>query len=222
MTPANAILTRRSTRAFLPNPVPRETIEEILRIASHAPSGSNIQPWRVHVMTGETLARVVADMEAAFLDDETGHGREYKYYTESWEEPWLGRRRACGWGLYGMLGIGKGERDKSKAYRVQNYRFFGAPVGMVFTIDKKLELGAWIDYGMFLQNIMVAARGFGLHTCPEASIAEYPKILRPHLGIGDGELVMCGMALGEADPDALVNTFQPQRCTVAEFATFHE
>jgi len=221
-TAVEAILTRRSVRAFLPTPVPRETIAEILRISAQAPSGSNIQPWRVYVLTGAALDRVRGDMARSYLADEPGRGREYKYYTDPVVEPWLARQRACGWGLYGTLGIKRGEIEKSRAYRVRNYEFFGAPVGMVFTIDKRLELGSWIDYGMFLQNIMVSARHFGLHTCPEASIAEFPAILRRHLGFGEGEMAVCGIALGYADPDDIINGFQPDRVAIDEFATFLE
>ncbi|MBV8601965.1 MAG: nitroreductase [Candidatus Eremiobacteraeota bacterium] len=219
-TVAEALETRRSTRAFLSTPVSRETIVEILRLASRAPSGSNIQPWRVHVVTGEPLRRLGDAMQRAYLADEPGHAREYDYYTDPLFEPYLGRRRACGWGLYGLLGIARGEKDRMKAQRAKNYNFFGAPVGMVFSIDKRLEIGSWMDYGMFLQSIMLAARGFGLHTCPQASIAEFPRIVRSHLAIGDDFTVVCGMALGYRDPQAEVNGFQPERLEVEEFATF--
>jgi nitroreductase len=218
---AAAIASRRSVRAYLDRPVARATIEEILRIAARAPSGSNIQPWRVHVLTGAPLDRLRFAMRDAFLAGEP-HEREYKYYTDPVFEPFLARQRACGWGLYGTLGIGRGDRDKSRAYRATNYEFFGAPVGMVFTIDRRLELGSWLDYGMFLQSIMVAARGFGLHTCPEASIAEFHGIIRAQLDVPDGEMVICGIALGYADPEAAINGFRTERETIEAFATFHE
>jgi nitroreductase len=217
-----ALLTRRSVRNFLDRPVARETIEEILALASRAPSGSNTQPWRAYVLTGEPLARLTADMQRAYFEDEPGHVREYKYYTDPMFDEYLARRRACGWGLYGTLGITREMKPQMKAYRARNYEFFGAPSGMVFTIDKRLEIGSWMDYGMFLQSIMLAARHFGLHTCAEASIAEFPRIVRKHLGIGEDQMVVCGMAIGYADPDALLNTFQPNRAPVSEFATFLE
>lgn len=214
-----AVRTRRSVRAYKPDPVPVGTLREIVALGRHAPSGSNIQPWRVHVLTGATLKRVGDALQQAFLAD-TPERRDYSYYTDPIEEPYLARRRACGWGLYGTLGIGRGDRGKSKAYRAANYNFFGAPVGLVFSIERKLEKGSWLDYGMFLQTLMLAARARGLHTCPEASIANYADIVRRELGIGDGWVVICGMALGYADPDAVVNTFQPARIALEEYATF--
>jgi nitroreductase len=216
-----AITSRRSVRAYRDTPVPRETLHELLRIAAQAPSGSNIQPWRVHVLTGAALDRLRGAMRQSFLADDP-HEREYKYYTDPLVEPFRTRQRACGWGLYGLLGIARGDREKSRAYRATNYEFFGAPAGMVFTIDRQLELGSWLDYGMFLQSIMVAARGFGLHTCPEASIAEFPAIIRAQLVVPDAETIICGLALGYADHAAVINRFQPDREAVESFATFHE
>jgi nitroreductase len=216
-----AITSRHSVRAYLDRKVPRETIAEILRIASHAPSGSNIQPWRVHVLTGAALERLRGAMRNAFLAG-APHEREYKYYTDPVFEPYLTRQRACGWGLYGTLGIGRGDRDKSRAYRATNYEFFGAPVGMVFTIDRRLELGSWLDYGMFLQSIMVAARGFGLDSCAEASIAEFHAIIREQLAVPEREMVICGIALGYADPEATINGFRTTREPVDSFTSFHE
>ncbi len=215
-----AVRTRRSIRAYKADPVPVDTLREIVALARHAPSGSNIQPWRVHVLTGATLKRVGSAIQRAFVTDEPGHRRDYDYYTDPIYEPYLSRRRQCGWGLYSTLGIGRGDRDKSKAYRATNYTFFGAPAGLIFTIDRKLEKGSWLDYGMFLQTIMLAARARGLHTCPEAAIASYPDIVRGELGIEAEWTVICGMALGYADPDAVVNTFQPPRIALEEYATF--
>lgn len=215
-----AIRTRRSVRAYQATPVSPEILRHIVGIARHAPSGSNIQPWRVHVLTGATLGRLTHAMRHAFITDEPGHRRDYEYYTDPVLEPYLTRRRECGWGLYTTLGIGRGDREKSKAYRATNYAFFGAPAGLIFTIDKNLEIGSWLDYGMFLQTVMLAARGHGLHTCPQAAIASYPDIVRRELGITSDWTVVCGMALGYADPDAVVNTFQPARIALEDYATF--
>jgi nitroreductase len=216
-----AIASRRSVRAYLDRAVPRATLEAILRIASQAPSGSNIQPWRAYVLTGDALERLRGAMRDAFLAGEP-HEREYKYYTDAIFEPYLARQRACGWGLYGMLGIGRGDREKSRTYRATNYEFFGAPVGMVFTIDRRLERGSWLDYGMFLQSIMVAARGFGLDTCAEASIAEFHPVIRTQLAVPENEMVICGIALGYADHEAVINRFRTAREKVEAFASFHE
>ena len=172
-----AARTRRSVRAYKPDPVPAAVLREIVELGGQAPSGSNIQPWRVHVLTGATLKRLGDAIQHAFLSDEPGHVRDYDYYTDPIEEPYLARRRACGWGLYSTLGIGRGDREKSKAYRARNYNFFGAPAGFVFTIDRTLERGSWLDYGMFLQTIMLAARARGLHTCAEAAIASFVSSL---------------------------------------------
>ena len=215
-----AVRTRRSIRAYKPDPIPPQTLREIVSLGRHAPSGSNIQPWRVHVLTGGTLERVGAAIKRAFLSDEPGHTRDYEYYTDPVFEPYLARRRQCGWGLYGTLDIGRGDREKSKAYRATNYDFFGAPAGLIYTIDRRLEIGSWLDYGMFLQTIMLAARARGLHTCPEAAIASYPDIVRRELGISTDFVVICGMAVGYADPDAIVNTFQPPRIELDQFAVF--
>ncbi|HSN39411.1 MAG TPA: nitroreductase [Burkholderiales bacterium] len=214
-----AARTRRSIRAYKPDPVPLAIMRDIVALGRHAPSGSNIQPWRVHVLTGAALARIGRALQQAFLAGEPER-RDYRYYTDPIEEPYLARRRHCGWGLYGTLGIGRGDHAKSKAYRARNYDFFGAPTGLVFTIDRKLEKGSWLDYGMFLQTLMLAARAKGLHTCPEASIANYPDIVRRELGLDEAWTVICGMALGYADPAAAVNTFQPQRIEADEYAVF--
>ncbi len=215
-----AARTRRSIRAYKSDPVPRETLREIVGAGRFAPSGSNIQPWRVHVLTGETLKRLGGAIQHAFLTDEPGHQRDYDYYTDPIEEPYLARRRQCGWGLYSTLGIARGEHEKSKTYRARNYNFFGAPAGLVFTIDRNLERGSWLDYGMFLQTVMLAARARGLHTCAEASIASYPDIVRRELELSDDNIVICGMAMGYADPEDVVNTFQPPRIDVDDYATF--
>jgi nitroreductase len=215
-----AARTRRSIRAYTAEPVPRDVLREIVALGRHAPSGSNIQPWRVHVLTGAALKRLGEAIQRAFLGDEPGHKRDYEYYTDPIVEPYLARRRQCGWGLYGTLGIGRGDHEKSKAYRASNYNFFGAPAGLVFSIDRKLEKGSWLDYGMFLQTLMLAARARGLHTCSEASIASYPDIVRRELGLGTEWIVICGMAMGYADAAALINTFQPPRIEVDEYAAF--
>lgn len=219
-TVEEAILSRRSIRAYTGRAVPRELIRWLLELAGRAPSGNNIQPWRAYVFTGKPLEALGRAMQEAFLSDQPGHGREYEYYTDPLVEPYLGRRRACGWGLYGLLGIGRGDFAASRAYHATNYNFFGAPAGLVFTIDRKLAVGSWLDYGMFLGTLMVAARGFGLATCPEASIASYPKIVRAHAGIGEDEIVVCGMALGYPRADAPINGFQPERIDPSEFAIF--
>lgn len=215
----SAITSRRSIRAFLPTPVPRETVEHLLAVAGTAPSGSNMQPWKVYVLAGETKEALSAEIVAAHDAGDPGKG-EFRYYPEEFPDVYLARRRATGWGLYAALGIEKGDKARMHAQYARNYRFFDAPVGLIFTIDRALEIGSWLDYGMFLQNIMVMARALGLHTCPQAAFAPYHEIIRRHLPIPDGEVVVCGMSLGHADPDAPENAFQPEREPVDAFTTF--
>ncbi len=218
-TVEEAITSRRSIRRFLPDPVERETVEHLLALASRAPSGTNIQPWKVYVVAGEAKAALSAAILEAYDGDEKVE-REYDYYPLEFTETHLARRRKIGWDLYGLLGIAKGEKDKMHAQHRRNFMFFDAPVGLMFTIDRALQLGSWLDYGMFLQNIMVAARGLGLHTCPQAAFANYHGIIREQLGIPGDEVVICGMSMGTADPDAIENTLVTEREPVEGFATF--
>ena len=215
-----AITTRRSVRAFLDTPVPRETIEHILNVSARAPSGTNMQPWKVYVATGATLERLTDAVLAAHNDGKFEREQAYKYYPDQFFEPFKGRRRKVGWDMYGLLGIEKGDGARMHAQHGENYKFFGAPVGLMFTIDSRLEIGSWLDYGMFLQNIMIAARGLGLDTCPQAAWAPYHKAIRPVLDIPDDEVVICGMALGLADNNAIINRLETEREPAAGFTTF--
>ncbi|MDO9113285.1 MAG: nitroreductase [Polaromonas sp.] len=215
-----------SVRAFLPKAVPRETLEQLLAIASSAPSGTNTQPWKVYVLQGGSrdslVGKVCAAHDAIRANPELAaqYKEEYDYYPEKWVSPYIDRRRENGWGLYGLLGIGKGDKDKMHAQHQRNYRFFDAPVGLMFTLDRVMGRGSLVDYGMFMQNIMVAARGHGLHTCPQAAWNGFAKIILPHIGAGDDEMLVCGMALGYADESALVNTFRTPRVGVQAFTTW--
>ena len=192
----------------------------LLAIASRAPSGSNIQPWKVHVLAGPALARLTDALGAAHGSG-VPEGREYEYYPLTWRAPYQERRRTVGWQLYELAGVARGDRAAGQRQRGRNYAFFGAPVGLVFTIDRDLEQGSWLDYGMFLQGLMVAARGFGLDTCPMAAIANYPGIVRRELGIPGDEVVVCGMALGVADPAEPTNALVAAREPVEGFTTWH-
>ncbi len=221
-----AITSRMSARAFLPQAVPRDTIEHILQVASRAPSGTNTQPWKVYVLQGPSrdslVDKVCAAHDALRADPSLAeqYREEYDYYPEKWVSPYIDRRRENGWGLYGLLGIGKGDKDKMHHQHQRNFRFFDAPVGLMFTLDKVMGRGSLVDYGMFLQNIMVAARGQGLHTCPQAAWNGFAKIILPHIGAADNEMLVCGMALGFADPADPVNGFHTPRETVASFTTW--
>ena len=215
-----AITSRRSLRAFLPTDVPRSEVETILQVASRAPSGTNMQPWKAYVATGKTLENLSSAVLAAHNDPDFDRDYVYKYYPDRFPEPFLSRRRKVGWDMYGLLGIEKGEGEKMHHQHGLNYTFFDAPIGIMFTIDKRLEIGSWLDYGMFLENIMIAARGHGLDTCPQAAWAPFHKVIRPILNIPDDEVVVCGMALGHADNDAVINTLETERAPLNAFATF--
>lgn len=223
--PADAAITsRRSVRAFLPVPVPRAVVEQILQVASRAPSGTNTQPWQVDVLTGGALARLGSAVQAAYDDpaERERHTEEYAYYPREWRSPYIDRRRKVGWDLYGLLGIGKDDKARMHAQHGRNYRFFGAPVGLIFSIDRVLQQGSWLDYGMFLQNIMVAARARGLDTCPQAAFTPFHRVIARELDWPAERMLVCGMALGHADPAAVENTLRTEREPVARFARFHD
>ena len=221
-----AITSRMSVRAFLPDTVQRETLMQVLDVASRAPSGVNTQPWKVYVLQGATrdalVSKVCAAHEAVHADPALAaqYQEAYSYYPEKWISPYIDRRRENGWGLYGLLGIGKGDKDKMHMQHQRNYRLFDAPVGLMFTIDRVLGRGSLLDYGMFLQSIMVSARGHGLHTCPQAAWNGFAKIILPHIGAGEEEMLVCGMALGYADPSALVNSYHTPREPASQFTHF--
>jgi nitroreductase len=223
-----AITSRMSARAFLPAPVPRETLEHLLQVASRAPSGTNTQPWKVYVLQGQSRAdlvqKVCAAHDALRADPSLAatYREEYDYYPTQWVSPYIDRRRENGWSLYGLLGIGKGDKDRMHAQHQRNFRFFDAPVGLMFTLDRVMGRGSLVDYGMFLQNLMVAARGHGLHTCPQAAWNGFARIILPHIGAGENEMLVCGMALGYADPDDKVNGFHTPREPVASFTHWLE
>jgi nitroreductase len=218
-----AITSRMSVRAFTPQPVARADIEALLQVASRAPSGTNCQPWKVYVLQGssrQTLVDKVCTAHDALRADPTlasEYQEAYDYYPTQWVSPYIDRRRENGWGLYGLLGIGKGDKDKMHAQHQRNFRFFDAPVGLMFTVDKVMGRGSLVDYGAFLQNIMVAARGRSLHTCPQAAWNGFGRLILPHIGAGDDEMLVCGMALGYADESAAVNGFHTPRVSADVF-----
>ena len=215
-----AIGSRRAVRAFANTPVSAAVVKEILNLASRAPSGSNMQPWKVYVVTGKAKN----DLSKAIINNKAKQALEksriWKYYPDVLPPLYKARQRKIGWDLYGLAGIKKGDHEASKQFRNNNFKFFGAPIGMIFTISNELEVGSWIDYGCFLQNIMIAARGRGLHTCPQAIFAEAPLPIREILMISEEETIVCGMALGYIDNDAAVNRLETERSSVNEFAKF--
>ncbi len=219
-----AITTRRSIRAFLPTPVAREDIEAILKVAARAPSGSNTQPWKVYVLTGDIRDRLAQAINEVWHDPAqlSQHKEEYDYYPREWVSPYVDRRRKVGWDLYALLGLTRDNKSGMHAQHGRNFAFFDAPVGLIFTIDRVMEQGSWLDYGMFMQNIMVAARGRGLDTCPQAAFTQFHKLIADVLGLPDSEQLVCGMALGFADPAKIENSLVTERAPLSDFATFLE
>jgi nitroreductase len=218
-----AITSRRSIRAFLPTPVSHEEVSHILEVAARAPSGTNTQPWRVHVLMGDARQRL-SDRICAVFDDpveRAKHSEEYAYYPTEWKSPYVDRRRKVGWDLYSLLGIGKADKQRMHEQHRRNYRFFDAPVGLIFTIERLMRQGSWLDYGMFLQNVMVAARGRGLDTCPQAAFTQFHALIGDELKLPDSEMVVCGMSLGHADLAAVENTLVTEREPVSGFVQFH-
>jgi nitroreductase len=219
-----AITSRHSIRAFLDKPVERADIERILEVAARAPSGTNTQPWKVYVLTGQARQDLSDAIQAVNADPEQArqHTEEYAYYPREWVSPFVDRRRKVGWDLYTLLGLTRDNKAGMAAQHARNYRFFDAPVGLIFTIDRIMEQGSWLDYGMFLQSIMVAARGRGLDTCPQAAFTQYHRVIAQQLGLPENEMVVCGMALGWADPDRIENSLVTEREPVQHFAHFRE
>lgn len=214
-----AITGRRAIRAFLPDPVDPGLVRRLLALAAQAPSGTNMQPWRVRVLGPKTRARLENALVAA-LDDPSPREEEYRYYPPTFREPYLSRRRKVGWDLYGLLGVAKGDHAGMRRQTEANLRFFGAPVALMVTIDRDLEIGSWLDLGGFVQTLLIAAQGHGLDSCPQAIFARFHAVVRRELRIPESEVVVCGIALGKADPDAPANRLVPEREPVEGFTSW--
>ncbi|MEM6620714.1 MAG: nitroreductase [Pseudomonadota bacterium] len=216
----DAIKSRKSIRAFKPDPIPRETIHAILAVSQRAPSGTNTQPWHTWVCTGAVKDAISADV-LKMAGEGGGKGyHDYDYYPERWREPHQSRRRGVGWGLYGLLGIEKGDREASARQGARNFIFFDAPVGIFFTVDSYLTRGSWADAGMYIQTVMLAAKGYGLETCPQAAWIPFQEPIRQHLGIPDDHELVSGMSLGYPNPDAIENTLVSEREDVTNVARY--
>jgi nitroreductase len=218
----DSITSRHSIRAYTSATVSQAQIEALLSVARYAPSGTNTQPWTVYVLTGAPKQRLCDAVTAAALEPDSAlkYREEYPYYPSHWQSPFIERRRKVGWDLYGLLGIGKADKEKMQAQHLRNYQFFDAPVGLMFTIDRVMQQGSWMDYGMFLQNIMIAARAMGLDTCPQAAWTAYHQVIKAQLGYADNEMLVCGMSLGYAQTDAIENTLRTEREPVSAFTRF--
>lgn len=214
-----AIASRRAVRAFLPDPVDPALVRRLLELAAQAPSGTNMQPWRLRVLGPRTRAKLETALIAA-LDDPSPREEEYRYYPTTFREPYLSRRRKVGWDLYGLLGVAKGDHAGMRRQTEANLRFFGAPVALMLTVDRDLEIGSWLDLGAFIQTLLIAAQGHGLDSCPQAIFARFHRIVRRELSLPQGEVVVCGIALGKADPEAPANRLVPEREPVEGFTSW--
>ena len=222
----SVITARHSVRAFLDTPVDTQSIKDILTVASRAPSGTNTQPWKVYVVTGDTRAQLIDNIFAAkqaIADDPSLADKfqeTYPYYPTEWISPFIDRRRENGWGLYGLLGIQKGDKEKMAAQQDRNFKLFDAPVGLFFTVNKVMGTGSKMDIAMMIQNVMIAAKARGLDTCPQAAFNHFHPVVLETIGAGDDEELVCTVALGYADESDIVNTFITPRVPVDEFAVF--
>lgn len=216
-----AIKNRSSVRAFLSTPVSTEQVIKVLEAARFAPSGVNTQPWHITVV-GEHAIKNIGSQIISARDNQIPENPDYSYYPQEWVEPYKSRRKACGLALYSALNIQVEESEKRKIAWYRNYHFFGAPVGMIVHIEKRLGAGSWLDMGMFIQNILLAARGLGLETCPQAALAEYPNIIRETLKIPDDHSIICGIAMGYADWSAPINQYRTTREPLESFVHWAE
>ncbi|MCA8057380.1 MULTISPECIES: nitroreductase [Burkholderia cepacia complex] len=218
LSAVDAITGRCSIRRFMPNGVSDEVISEILSLSARAPSGTNSQPWLVHVVTGAAKERLSDRVREAAKQGRIT--KEYDYAPNPWWEPYVSRRRKVGFDLYALYGIERHDMEGRAQAVLRNFEFFGAPVGLFFSIEKAMTYGSWLDMGMFMQNVMILARTFGLDTCPQQAWCEFGGLVRKELGIDDKYIVVSGMSLGVADPTAAENTLETERCSVKDFATF--
>jgi nitroreductase len=221
MTVIEALKQRQSIRAFLPTAVEPEKLQRILDAARYSPSGVNTQPWQVAVVSGSSKQQLQQKLESAFRNGEKSQ-MAYQYYPDGWDEPYKGRRRACGLALYGALGIGRDDKQRQLDQQAANFRSFDAPLMLLFFMDPVMSTGSYLDYGMFLQSIMLAAVEEGLSTCPQASLAEYPDIVKQELGYPNDSVLVCGMALGYADEEEVINSYRTEREPVEAFTRFFD
>ncbi len=219
---SQALATRKSVRAFRADPVPRAVVEDILTRAARAPSGGNLQPWHVYVAMGQARDALVARVTDLRAQYPMGTGGEYNIYPPNLFEPYRTRRFALGEMMYARMGIGREDKAARVAAFGRNWEFFGAPVGFIFTMDRRMEVGQWADLGMYMQSIMLLARELGLDTCPQESWSQFQQSVREFFAIPENEMVFCGMALGYRDETAPVNSLVSERAPLADFATFRE
>lgn len=215
-----ALQQRKSIRAFLDKLVSEEQINTLLDAARYAPSGVNTQPWSVVVVSGESKKNLQTKIEAAFRSGDKGK-RDYQYYPVEWKEPYKTRRKECGLLMYSTLNIKREDKERQMDQWAANYRAFDAPVMLLFFMDSGMQSGSFMDCGMFIQSVMLGALDLGLSTCPQAALADYQHIIKPELDFGHDKILLCGMALGYEDTEALVNSYRTPREGVSSFTTYY-
>jgi nitroreductase len=219
MNVSTAIESRMSCRAFTETPVAREVIVDILERAKRAPSGGNLQPWFVHVLTGTALHELLSVIREQARRIPQGEGTEYPVYPPNLHEPYRSRRFKVGEDLYATIGIARDDKPGRLRQFARNYECFGAPVALFFSIDRRMGVDQWADMGMFMQNIMLLARERGLHTCAQEAWATWHHTVGELIGIPREHMLFCGMALGHRDEDAPINRLRAERATLDDFAT---
>jgi len=219
MEVSEAIATRRTNRAFLPDPVPLETLKQILVQAARAPSGGNLQPWKVYLLIGAARDELVRRVAEKRKETPMGEAPEYHIYPPQLSEPYRTRRFRIGEAMYGAIGIPREDKAARLKFFTRNWEFFGAPVGLIFTIDRQMQQGQWADLGMFMQSLMLLAREHGLHTCPQEAWAVWHSLIREYLKVPENEMIFCGMGIGYADENAAVTALVSERAPLEEFVT---
>ncbi len=222
MKVSEAIATRKTVRAFLDKPVDVATVRRILTLSARAPSGGNLQPWHVYALIGKARDELVRRVRARLPQTPYGDGAEYIVYPPHLSEPYRTRRFRIGEAMYATIGIPREDRASRRKQFARNWEFFGAPVGLIFTIDRQMQQGQWADLGMFIQNIMLLAREEGLHTCPQEAWALWHKTIREYLAIPENEMVFCGMGMGYIDDEAPINSLESERAPLDEYASIRQ
>ena len=221
MNVKEAFVSRRSVRRFLPDSVSKEKIENILEGAAFSPSGHNIQPWHVYVVQGQKKLSITQSIIDAIKDGSSKNMKtEFDYYPTEWFEPFVSRRRAVGFELYKLLEIGRDDFEARDKQMQENFHFFGAPVGMFITMDKRLATGTFMDVGMFIQNILVGARGEGLHSCGQVAFTKFHTLIAEQLEFKENEMLVCGVSIGYEDTSAAENALRVEKLQYSDFTTF--
>lgn len=221
MKVSEALETRKTCRSFLDKPVPKEMLEEILTTAMRAPSGGNLQPWRIYALTGDVRTKIIDTVKERMPENPMGEGAEYEIYPPNLTEPYKSRRRQVGESMYNVLGIPREDKMARLVWFARNFEFFECPTALVFTVDRQMQEGQWSDVGMFMQSICLLAREYGLHTAAQEAWAVWTKTLVKILDIPDNEMVFCSLAIGWEDTSHPISAFRTDRAPLEEVVSFH-